>query len=444
MKYDVAIIGGGLSGLSAAVDLTSCGYSVLLLEQRQFLGGRAYSFIDEVTGDVVDNGQHLMMGCYKETRWLLKTIGSDHLATLQPNLHIDFLHPQKGISSLSCPNLPAPFHILFGMLGLRTVPIVDRMKLLKVGLQLQRNPASIEPELATMTVDEWMTKLGQSEENKKYLWNIIAIGTLNDDPRTVSALLFYRVLRTAFLGAKENSSMLIPRAGLSQLFAEPAVEYLRLHGSEVQLNSGVEKMLSEGDTIRGAHCEGIDREAKAYISAVPYYAIDALFEEGKQNGYAEKFDSSPIITINIWLDRVIIQQEFLALLDSPIQWIFNKTKIYGKAALKGQYLSLVTSGAAEYVELTKEQLVAMAFKELQKAIPLARQATIRHSLVMKEKRATFSPKPGVEAHRPSAQTRFKNCFLAGDWTNTGFPATIEGAVMSGKTAARETIKFLRA
>lgn len=444
MKYDVLIIGGGLSGLSAAVDLTSRGYSVLLLEQRQHLGGRAYSFVDEATGDIVDNGQHLMMGCYKETRWLLKTIGSDHLATLQPNLHIDFLHPRKGISSLSCPNLPAPVHILFGMMGLKTVPFADRLKLLKVGLQLQRSPASIEPELTLLTVDQWMTKLGQSEENKKYLWDIIAIGTLNDDPHTVSALLFYRVLRTAFLGAKENSSMLIPRAGLSQLFAEPAAKHLRLHGSEVQTNAEVEKILSEGGNIRGIYCGGKEIEAKAYISTVPYYAIDALLGDGKQHGYGEKFDSSPIITINLWLDKVIVEQEFLALLDSHIQWIFNKTKIYGNNSSTGQHLSLVISGAAEYVDLTKEQLVEIAFKELQEAIPRAREATIIHSFIIKEKRATFSPMPGVEAHRPSVHTQFKNFFLAGDWTNTGFPATIEGAVMSGKTAAREAVKFLTA
>lgn len=444
MNYDVVIIGGGLSGLSAAVDLTSRGYSVLLFEQRQFLGGRAYSFLDEVTGDVVDNGQHLMMGCYKETRWLMKTIGSDHLATLQPNLHIDFLHPRRGIASLSCPNLPAPFHILFGMLGLTTVPFADRMKLLKVGLQLQRNPAFIEPELASMTVDEWMTKLGQSEDNKKYLWDIIAIGTLNDDPRTVSALLFYRVLRAAFLGAKENSSMLIPRTGLSQLFADPAVHYLRSYGAEIQLNAEVKKISIEGSNVQAVVCGNNHMEAKAYISAVPYYAFDSMFEEKKLDSYGEKFDSSPIITINVWLDRVIIQQEFLALLDSHVQWIFNKTKLYGKDASRGQYLSMVISGAAEYVDYTKERLVEMAFKELQEAIPLARHATILHSLVMKEKRATFSPKPGVEAHRPSAQTRFNNFFLAGDWTNTGFPATIEGAVLSGRTAANAAVKFLEA
>ncbi len=443
MKYDVLIIGGGLSGLSAAVDLTSRGYSVLLLEQRQHLGGRAYSFVDETTGDVVDNGQHLMMGCYKETRGLLKTIGSDHLATLQPNLRIDFLHPRNGIASLSCPNLPAPFHILVGMMGLKTLPFADRMKLLKVGLQLQRSPASIEPELASLTVDQWMTKLGQSEENKKYLWDIIAIGTLNDDPHTVSALLFYRVLRTAFLGAKENSSMLIPRAGLSQLFAEPAVKYLRLHGSEVQTNSEVEKILSEGNSLRGIYCGGNEIEANAYISAVPYYAIDTLLGDEKHNGYGGKFESSPIITINLWLDKVIVEQEFLAMLDSHIQWIFNKTKIYGNDSSTGQYLSLVISGAAEYVDLTKEQLVEIAFKELQDAIPLARQAKIVHSFIVKEKRATFSPKPGSEAHRPFARTRFRNFFLSGDWTNTGFPATIEGAVMSGIKAASEAAKFLK-
>ena len=139
MRHDVIVIGGGLSGLSAAVDLASHGKSVIVLEQRQHLGGRTSSFVDEQTGDVVDNGQHLMMGCYKETRRLLQTIGTLHLASLQPNLHIDFLQPEKGYSALSCPSLPAPLHVLWGLLGLRSLTLRDRLQLLKVGLELQKD-----------------------------------------------------------------------------------------------------------------------------------------------------------------------------------------------------------------------------------------------------------------------------------------------------------------
>ena len=461
MKHDVIIIGGGLSGLSAAVELASQGISVLVLEERQRLGGRTYSFVDETTGDVVDNGQHLMMGCYKDTRWFLRTIGSDHLAALQRNLHIDFLHPQNGMSSLSCPSLPAPLHILWGLLGLGTLSLRDRLKLLKVGLELRKNPARIEPKLDSLTVDEWLNKLGQPEQNKKYLWDIIAIGSLNDDPRTVSALLFYRVLRAAFLGSRENSSMLVPRVGLSELFVEPSVRYLRSRGSDVLTGCGVEQLVLEGDRVSAVHCsDGVRRAARAIVSAVPAYALLPLLENSVRHSERSeesevttttlrslleslrRFESSPIITIYLWLDRPIIDSEFVALLDSSVQWIFNKSKILNLQDSARQYLSLVISGAAEYVEMGKEEIVRLAMEDLRKAIPQAREARVMHSLVIKEKRATFSPKPGLEALRPSTKTQFENFFLAGDWTNTGYPATIEGAVMSGRRAAIGVQKVL--
>jgi squalene-associated FAD-dependent desaturase len=404
--------------------------------------------VDETTGDVVDNGQHLMMGCYKHTRWFLQTIGADHLAALQRNLHIDFLHPQNGMSSLSCPSLPAPLHILWGLLGLRTLSLRDRLKLLKVGLELRKNPARIEPKLDSLTVDEWLNKLGQPEHNKKYLWDIIAIGSLNDDPRTVSALLFYRVLRAAFLGSRENSSMLVPRVGLSELFVEPSVSYLRSRGGEAKTNCGVEEVLCERERVAAVRCsDGVTRGAKAFISAVSHYAFSDLLASNEQmsaklSHTAAALESSPIVTINLWLDRKVFEPEFVALLDSRVQWIFNKSKILNLQDSARQYLSLVISGAAEYVEMGKEEIVRLATEDLRKAIPQARDARVMHSLVIKEKRATFSPKPGLEALRPSTKTQFENFFLAGDWTSTGYPATIEGAVMSGTAAAIGVQKVL--
>jgi squalene-associated FAD-dependent desaturase len=482
--YDVIIIGGGLSGLSAAVDLTARGHRILLLEQRPFLGGRTYSFVDEVTGDVVDNGQHLLMGCYHETRRYLRLIGSDHLATLQPNLRIDFLHPEKGPATLSCPPLPSPLNVLAGLLRLQSLPLSDRLKILRVGWELQFLSSERERQLGSMTVDDWLSSLGQTPLNKKYLWDILAIGTLNDDPKTVSALLFYRVLKAAFLGTKEDSSLLIPKVGLSELLVDPAVRFLKEHGAEIRPVCGVKEILVEGQRVRGVRCDdGSIVPAAAYISAVPYHALQSLsfpsFQhsselrgsstpepegssgiESRYSGFRHqagfqraelpqntviqalsRFESSPIITIHLWLDRSIMGQEFVALLDSRVQWIFDKSKIFG---LKGDrhYLSLVISGAAQYVAMEKDQLVSLAMEDLRRVLPKAESARVIHSVVVKEKRATFSPKPEVEPHRPSAATGLKNFFLAGDWTNTGYPATIEGAVKSGRTAVEAALHLL--
>lgn len=460
MSYDAIIIGGGVAGLSAAVDAAQRGANVLLLEHRPFLGGRTYSFVDETTGDTVDNGQHLLMGCYHETRSYLRLIGADHLVTLQPNLHIDFLHPLRGLASLSCPPLPAPLHALVGMLKLRSLPLKDRFGLLRVGIDLLFHSEEREHEIAERSVDEWLTQLGQSELSKKYLWDIIAIGSLNDDPKTVSALLFYRVLRAAFMGTREDSALMIPRVGLSELLVDPAVRFLRAHGSEVKTSCGVEELLVDGSHIRGVRCaDGKTYSAHAYISAVPHYALLNLIHPTVQSSNhpfkpLTLFESSPIITIHLWLDRPVVEQEFIALLDSRVQWVFNRSRMLRKqstessmqvakgsrpmsAAENRQYLSLVISGAGEYVEMEKERLVKVGMNDLRRAFPEARMANVVHSLVIKEKRATFSPKPAVEPLRPSSRTLFDNLFLAGDWTDTGLPSTIEGAVISGRRAARE-------
>ncbi|MEX1276551.1 MAG: hydroxysqualene dehydroxylase HpnE [Bacteroidota bacterium] len=473
----VLVIGGGVSGLSAAVELTRHGYPVTLLEQRQHLGGRTYSFVDEVTGDVVDNGQHLLMGCYHETRRYLKTIGSDSRASLQPNLHIEFLHPQRGPATLSCPALPPPFHLLAGLLGLKSLSWKDRLGLLKVGWELQKDPVKVEPYLSLLTVDEWLTSLGQSPDNKKYLWDVIAIGSLNDDPRMVSALLFYRVLRSAFLGARENSSLLIPHVGLSELLVDPAVEFLESRGSSLRTGVGVDGVEVGEGRVRSVRAGTETLEVDAVVAAVPYYALDAIMPglstSGRQRsaGEEEGFESSPIITINLWFEKPVMEQEFVALLDSRVHWVFNKSRILASRKEEGrlqkadgrlqkadgrlqkadgrlqkadgrQYLSLVISGASGYVEMEKEGLIRMALEDLRQVFPAARNATLIHSLVVKEKRATFSPTPGIEVLRPSSRTHIENLFLAGDWTDTGFPATIEGAVTSGIKAAKYATVFL--
>lgn len=436
MTYDVIILGGGLAGLSAAVELCARGYKILLLEQRPRLGGRTYSFVDETTGDIVDNGQHLLMGCYHETRSYLEQIGSGHLATLQPHLRIDFLRPNKPAASLSCPPLPAPFHILGGLIGLSTVSLADRLKLLRVGLALQRTSAEKERRLDSLTVDEWLETLGQSAENRKYLWDVIAIGSLNDSPQSVSALLFFRVLRAAFLGKRENSSLLVPRAGLSELLVDPAARFIESHGGEIKLRSGATKLEKDGGRIKAVRCEdGSSYQADFFISAVPHTAVSGLLES-ESLSHIRYFSSSPIITINLWLDREILDKDFTAVLDSRIQWIFNRTALLSrKSSHAHQYLSIVISAATDFIEKGGNHLVQIAVDDLRTILPEASRAHVVHSLIIKEKRATFTPKPGLESQRPSPRSEFENLFLAGDWTATGYPATIEGAVMSGKRAA---------
>jgi squalene-associated FAD-dependent desaturase len=447
---DAIIIGGGLSGLSAAVELSALGRTVLVLEQRQHCGGRTNSFFDDTTGTIVDNGQHLMMGCYHATRRFLRLIGTDHLAFLQPALRITYLRPLHPVDRFVCPPLPAPLHLLGGLLGFNSLSLKDRIKMLMVAKELMSRSHQKDLALDRMTVEEWLMKLGQTDLSKKYLWDVITIGALNNDPATVSALMFFRVLRAAFLGKRENSSLFIPRVGLSELFVQPAIQFIRNHGGTVLTGVGVDRLTWEGKQIRSVRTsEGKELQAKSFISALPWYAFEEVLSASQYSANSpenvrssllecQQFKSSPIISIQLWLDREITDLDFAALLETRIQWLFNKTQLMNEkknAKDVCQVLSLVISGAQKYIDLNKKELVTIALEDLQRVLPQARDAQVIHSLVIKEKRATFLPSPGLDALRPTARTEFENLFLAGDWTATGYPATIEGAVMSGKTAA---------
>jgi zeta-carotene desaturase len=450
----VIIFGGGLSGLSAAVELSAAGRKVLLLEQNQYCGGRTHSFFDSITGDPVDNGQHLMMGCYHATRRYLRLLGTEHLAHLQPKLRIEFLQPSQHPSRFVCSNLLAPFHLLVGLIGFTVIPFNDRLGMLRVAKEILYTSPSKEKELDRLTVNEWMVTLGQSDISRKYLWDIITIGALNNHPQNVSALMLFRVLRAAFLGKRENSSLLIPKAGLSELFVNPAIRFIEAHGGNVLTSVGVESLVMDGSRIKSVLTpDGIELRAKSFVSAVPWYVFEKLLpnsnlntgisppiRERKRGDLEHSFHSSPIISIHLWFDRKVTDLDFAALLETRIQWFFNKTQLLKidkdkDGQTSRQYLSLVISGAQEFVEMSKEELVAIAMEDLRCVLPDAKDANVVHSLVIKEKRATFLPKPGFETLRPDSRTEYENLFLAGDWTATGYPATIEGAVMSGRKAA---------
>jgi squalene-associated FAD-dependent desaturase len=438
-KYDTIVIGGGLSGLSAAVNLTTNGKKVLLLEQRRYLGGRTHSFQDDTTGDIVDNGQHLMMGCYKETRRYLHAIGSEQHADLQPTLHIDFVDPTKGSSSLVASSLPAPLHVLTGLLRLANLSIVDRLRLLRVGKELFWTTVEKERLLDSLTVDEWLSTLGQSPENKTYLWDTFTIGSLNDHPKRASALLFFRVLRAAFMGTREDSCLLVPKVGMSALLVDPAVEFITHGGGEIRTGARVHTMEITDSHIESIHtAAGEKLQADTYIQAVPFFDLPSMLTDDLIVPSLPLFHSTPIVSINLWFDREIFEGEFAAVLRSNIQWIFNRSRLCGSPTgqkSKHQHLSLVISGAEDFIEFNKESIVQVALNDLKRVLPRVNEAVLVHSLVIKERRATFSPRPGLEPSRPDTRTKLDNMFLAGDWTNTGYPATIEGAVMSGRRAA---------
>ena len=441
----VLILGGGFAGLAAAADLAERGVNVLLLERRAFLGGRAYSFTDKTTGDTVDNGQHLMMGCYHHTLRFLEKIGSLHKLKFQANPQVDFLREQGtqevGHASFKCPSFPAPLHLLAGLARLETLDWRDRINALRVGLELRKLNGN-RAKLADLTVREWLNQLGQTQTMQRRFWDLVAIATLNETPDRASADMFARVLDQAFMHTRQDSTMVISKTGLSDLYAEDARRFIEGRGGEVRLNADVLRIEFENRRAARVVLRGGEvLQAGTIISSVPYFALRRMISEAVPDASPSlrclrQFVSAPIVSINLWYAEPVTDLEFTALLDSRIEWVFNKNAIAGNIRSKPQHLALVISGAHEAARLPKEKLISIATQEMNRFFPLARTQQPFHALVVREQDATISHTVGVARLRPPHTTQFENFFLAGDWTATGLPATIESAVQSGHQCAR--------
>jgi squalene-associated FAD-dependent desaturase len=428
----VAIIGGGFSGLAAGVSLAERGVEVLLLERRNHLGGRAYSFIDSKTGSAVDNGQHLFMGCYHHTIAFLRKIGCLDRLKFQDKPRVDFLDREDGFFKFECPPLPAPLHAVAGLLGMKGLTLGDKLRAFNVGRAIRSNGA-----LESLTVDQWLDKLGQSERIRQRFWYPMVIATLNEDPRTASARMLKRVLEEAFGGDSSGTSIGIARVGLSDLYTVGAREFIESGGGQVTTATEVRRLVVEQGLVVAIELKSGERiEADCYISAVPPSAFLQMLDEETATEFQPiaKLETSPIVSINLWFDRPVIDREFTGLIGKRCQWVFNKDLILSPAKKTNQ-IAVIISAAREFVDWTKDALVEMALSELHEMIPASREAKLNQSAIVKEREATMAHTVESDHLRPGPRTAQTNLVLAGDWTDTGLPATIESAVLSGHTAA---------
>src|ERR1041384_3250361 len=436
---DVVVIGGGLSGLAASVDLASRGAAVLLCEAGPRLGGRCYSYVDVRTGDTVDNGQHVLLGAYHNVLEYLARIGSVRFLKKQRSLTLPLHHPEKGFHSFSVPEVPKPFDLPAGMLRFGLLTLQDRRRLLNVGLALRGWDRNMEESLSQKTVAGGLSGLGQSRESMECLWNPIALSVMNESPEEASALLFARALRGAFMGEKSDSSILLPTVGQSDLYVAGAIEYLMRRKAKILLNSEVRTLAMRGSGVSHLELQGGMKVTGGFIvSAVPYFALRRMIPpefmtETPFEGLG-KIGSSPIVSIHLWFEKDFMESDLLGLIGRRVQWLFNRRRIMRGSGKTTGYVSAVISAARPFLHLTKERLVEIALQDIRGMYP--RTGRLLCSGVIKEKRATFSPTCGVERFRPGARTTLRHIFLAGDWTDTGLPATIEGAVVSGLKAAR--------
>jgi hydroxysqualene dehydroxylase len=439
---NAVVIGAGFAGLSAAVALAERGVRVTVLEGKPALGGRAYSFADPETGDFVDNGQHVLMGCYGETLDFFKRIGTYDQLVFQEDLKIEMLAGPGQSAVLKTARLPGPLHMMSALFGYRHLSITERLSVMGGGFRMLVM-RRFGDELHRLTVVQLMDRLGQSEQARRCFWYPLSIATLNDEPDLSSAQQLVEVLRRAFFSRRRRDSAFVySRVGLTDLYCTGATRLIERAGGTVVSRSIVEMLeLGAGGNIASVRLrDGRRIEATDFISAVPALQLLRILPE---NAVADPFfsrftelSSSPIICVHVWLDREVTNSPFIGFIGTTTQWLFNKRQIF---AQRGEahpgYLSFVISGARKLVDRSNEEILDIVINDLHAMIPASREAKVVKSLVLKEKNATMAPDLRSFELRPKAKTPIANFFLAGDWIQTELPATIESAVISGRAAA---------
>jgi squalene-associated FAD-dependent desaturase len=436
------VIGGGLAGLSTSFALMDAGWRITLVERRPYLGGRAFSFVDQETGREVDNGQHVFLHCCTAYRAFLRRLGAEGHVTLQSRLNVPVLSPDGGRCAIAAtPWLPAPLHLLPAVLGYRHLSVGERLNTLRVLLAAKAvDRRRHHSELDRQTFQAWLVRHGERERAIRRFWNLVVLPTLNDDASVVSAYWGLMVFQEALFAGRHGGEIGCARVGLTELVDAPARAIFRECGGELVLGKGVSSLCIQGGRATGvALGDGTEIQADAVVSTAPWSALATLLPEAVREhpgvGGAMLLESSPIVGIHVWYDRPVMEDALAAFVDSPLQYVFNKTRIMGLSG-PGQYLCVSLSGAWEYVSSPKETLREQFLAELARAFPAARSSTVERFIVVRQPGATFRATPGADALRPAQTTPIANLFLAGDWTQTGWPSTMESAVRSGTLAAQ--------
>ena len=427
--------------MAAACDLADRGHPVVLMEKRPFLGGRAFSFPEPDTGQEIDNGQHVFLGCCMAYMDFLAKLGVLHNTHIPPRLDVPVLGygGRKGV--LRSVNLPAPFHLAPSLLRYPYLSWSEKLRVLYGGLRIymtKRRDGVGRP--GGETFASWLKRHHQTDSAIDRFWNLIILPTLNDDISEVSADMGLMVFQEGMLKSRASAGIGYAKVGLSELVSEATKSYLSARGGEVLLGAGAREIAVDGDMVCGVQTSNGVVKGDWYISALPSYDLTAMLPQSLANddffSRAKGLSYSPIVDVHIWYDRPVMDEAFSGFVDSPLQWVFNKTRMRGDEGDSGQYLCISLSGAWQYADMPKQEIREMFLDEMKRVFPRARDAQVERLLIVKQPRATFRSVPGVEAHRLPSATPISNLFLAGEWVDTGWPGTMEGAVRSGRAAAQ--------
>ncbi|MER7758463.1 hydroxysqualene dehydroxylase HpnE [Streptomyces sp. NPDC097619] len=441
------VVGGGLAGTTAALELAGAGLRVTLLEGRPRLGGLAFSF---TRGDLtVDNGQHVYLRCCTAYRWFLERVGGTALAPLQDRLDVpvlDVAHP-KGprLGRLRRTALPVPLHLAGALAGYPHLSLTERAAVGRAALALRALDPE-DPALDGIDFATWLGRHGQSPRAVAALWDLVGIATLNATADQCSLALAAMVFKTGLLsepGAADIGWARVPLGDLHDTLPRKALDAARVRTETRARVTGLTRTAAGGWQVAADTPAGPELlDADAVVLAVPQREAHGLLPAGALDDPDALLDigTAPILNVHVVYDRKVLKRPFFAALGSPVQWVFDRTDTSGLT--DGQYLALSQSAAQTDIDEPVAVLRAKYLPELERLLPAARGAKVRDFFVTRERTATFAPTPGVGRLRPAARTRTPGLYLAGAWTATGWPATMEGAVRSGRTAARAALTGL--
>ncbi|MFP6665561.1 MAG: hydroxysqualene dehydroxylase HpnE [Deltaproteobacteria bacterium] len=444
MNPDAAaiVVGGGVAGIAAALHLADAGLRVALVERRPFLGGRAFSFSDKNSGMSFDNGQHALLGCYHEMIAFLTRIGAADRLYRQRGIEVE-LREAGGRAFLAAGRAPAPFHLGRALLSFTLLTPRERLRAARGALSLVRRAHGAPVALAGETVEEALVVAGQSARIREVLWYPLALAALNDDPRIASATLFAAVIERAFFGRAADAAIVLPAVPLSELIAEPARIALARAGVELVTGGNATAITLAADgSVSGLRCkDGSERGAAAIVltltpSQLAGLQIGALAAPDALGGLPDAlFETAPIVSVHVPLPAPAALPAVTGLLGTTTQWVFNADCIRRDRTGPGGLLSCVISGARGLAGVADREVARLVEQELHDLLPEVEGISAGDMHIVRELHATMAPTIAAHAARPPVETRVAGLFLAGDWVQTGLPATLESAALSGRLAA---------
>ncbi len=438
---DVVVVGGGLAGLTAALDLAEAGVRTTLIERRPYVGGKTFSFQDHEANVELDNGQHIYLRCCTAYRALIDRLGLHEQVRLQSRLKLPVLDPASGKRAAieSWPSwLPPPLNLAASIVRLPHISWREKLLLGRAILPIWRMGAKGRRRLDDVSFGDWLLQHGQSQRVIDRFWDLIVLPICNDRCGAVSARQAIMVFQVGLLADAHAADIGVATVGLSHI-ADRALARFREAGGRARLGVSVEAVDADGARATGVRLRNDERiPASAVLLALPPTQAVALLPADwrAQAGFAQlaQFEYAPIVNVHLHWDRPVMDDDFVVVLDPAVQYVFNRSRILGIEG-PGQWLACSLSGAHDETTLPQSTLAEAAIAGIRRAFPRAQQAEVLHWRVVKEPEATFRPRPGSAARRAGAQTSVPNLLLAGAWTDTEWPATMESAVRSGHAAA---------